>query len=93
MIQKAYIIGLIFILLFAGCGGSKNESPVKREIISGVKVTKLNPVQVDVYYEASGTVPATTASIVAGEQGYGNSNVRKGERGRQSNCRRYPHDH
>ena len=44
-IEKAYVIGLglIFILVLAGCGSSKNETPVKREVVSGVTVMKINP--------------------------------------------------
>jgi RND family efflux transporter MFP subunit len=65
-IEKAYIIGLalIFILVLAGCS-SKNETPVKREIVSGITVMKVNPAQVDDYFETSGTVRAKTVSIVA----------------------------
>jgi RND family efflux transporter MFP subunit len=65
-IEKAYVIGLgfIFILVFAGCG-SKNEAPVKREVISGVTVMKIDPTTVDDYYETSGTVRAKTVSIIA----------------------------
>ena len=65
-IEKAYVIGLglIFILAFAGCGG-KNEVPVKREVVSGITVMKINPVQTDAYFETSGTVRAKTVSIVA----------------------------
>jgi RND family efflux transporter MFP subunit len=66
-IEKAYVIGLgfIFILVLAGCGSSKNETPVKREIVSGVTVMKVNPTQIDDYFETSGTVRAKTVSIVA----------------------------
>jgi RND family efflux transporter MFP subunit len=65
MKQKLYITGFIFILLLTGCGSSKNETPVKREIVSGVTVMKVNPAQVDDYFETSGTVRAKTVSIVA----------------------------
>ena len=66
-IEKAYVIGLglIFILVLAGCGSSKNETPVKREVVSGVTVMKINPAQIDDYFETSGTVRAKTVSIVA----------------------------
>lgn len=63
--EKVYIIGLILTLLLAGCGSNKNEAPVKREAVSGVTVARINPVQVDAYYETSGTVRAKTVSIVA----------------------------
>ncbi len=66
-IEKAYVIGLglIFILVLAGCGSNKNEAPVKREAVSGVTVMKIDPATVDDYYETSGTVRAKTVSIVA----------------------------
>ena len=66
-IEKAYVIGLglIFILVLAGCGSNKNEAPVKREVVSGVTVMKIDPATVDDYYETSGTVRAKTVSIVA----------------------------
>jgi len=65
MKQKLRVIGLIFILVLAGCGSSKNETPVKREIVSGVTVIKVNTAQIDDYFETSGTVRAKTVSIVA----------------------------
>jgi RND family efflux transporter MFP subunit len=65
MKQKLYITGLIFIFLLAGCGSSKNETPVKRDIVNGVTVMKVNPAQVDDYFETSGTVRAKTVSVVA----------------------------
>lgn len=64
MKQKLYITSLIFVLLLAGCG-SKNETPVKREVVSNVKVMKIHPAAVDDYFETSGTVRAKTVSIVA----------------------------
>jgi RND family efflux transporter MFP subunit len=65
MTQKAYITCLIFILVLAGCGSSKNETPAKREVVSGVTVMKIDPATVDDYYETSGTVRAKTVSTVA----------------------------
>jgi RND family efflux transporter MFP subunit len=64
MKQKLYITGLVFILTLAGCG-SKNETPLQREVVNGVTVTKIGPTTVDDYYETSGTVRAKTVSNVA----------------------------
>ncbi len=66
-IERAYGIGLGFIsiLLLAGCGDNKNETPVKREVVTGVTVMKIDPKTVDDYYETSGTVRAKTVSIVS----------------------------
>jgi len=64
MKQKLTITCFIFILVFAGCG-SKNETPLKREVVSGVTVMKIDPRIVDDYHETSGTVRAKTVSIVA----------------------------
>jgi RND family efflux transporter MFP subunit len=66
-IEKTYVIGLglIFILVLTGCGSSKDKAPVKREVVSGITVMKINPVQTDAYFETSGTVRAKTVSIVA----------------------------
>jgi RND family efflux transporter MFP subunit len=63
--EKVYVMGLILTLVLAGCSSNKNEAPIKREIVSGVTVARINPVQVDAYYETSGTVRAKTVSIVA----------------------------
>lgn len=63
--KKVCIIGLVLTFLLAGCGSNKKEAPVKRETVSGVTVARINPVQVDAYYETSGTVRAKTVSIVA----------------------------
>jgi RND family efflux transporter MFP subunit len=65
MTQKLYITGLIFILALAGCGSSKNEAPVKKNVVSGITLMKIDPKIVDDYYETSGTVRAKIVSVVA----------------------------
>ncbi len=57
-------------LLFALTIGCKDKikpgtAEVKRQVVTGVTITEIQPVQVDEYYETSGTVKAKTISVIA----------------------------
>ena len=58
---------LMVSLIITGCKDkiSPGTKEVKRETISGLKIGKATPSQVDEYYETSGTVTAKTVSVVA----------------------------
>lgn len=50
-----------------GCKGKvkPGTAEVKRQAVTGVTMTEIHPVQVDEYYETSGTVKAKTISVIA----------------------------
>lgn len=58
---------LMVFLVITGCKDkiSPGTKEVKREAVSGLKIEKVTPSQVDEYYETSGTVTAKTVSVVA----------------------------
>ncbi len=58
---------LMISLIITGCKDkiSPGTKEIKREAISGLKIEKVTPSQVDEYYETSGTVTAKTVSVVA----------------------------
>jgi len=55
------------LLLLTGCKGKlkPGAAELKRPPVTGVELTEVLPLPVDEYYEASGTVKARTASVVA----------------------------
>ena len=59
------IICIVLGLAIAGCGGKEKDRGQGGQVISGVTVAVVRPVQVDSFYETSGTVRAKTVSVVA----------------------------
>ena len=58
---------LILMSLFAGCGDKigPGTAEVKRQPITGVVVTKVEPSKIEDAYETSGTVKARVSSVIA----------------------------
>ena len=56
---------LLVLMGMAGCGGNGGEAPVKRARVTGVTVQAVAPREIDDLYEATGTVKADSASIIA----------------------------
>jgi len=61
------VLCIVIALLVAGCKDKVKPgfADVKRQVISGITVTKISLTSVDSYYETSGTVRAKTVSIIA----------------------------
>lgn len=73
-IQKSKIQYIIYFLLltsyFLLVSGCKDKvkpgtAEVKRQVVTGITMTEVQPTQVDEYYETSGTVKAKTISVIA----------------------------
>jgi len=81
--RRGIVSALILLFLLLGCGDkvSPGTVKVKRQAISGVTVTIVQPAKIDDLYETSGTVKAAISSVVASRV-MGNVNavyVRAGE--------------
>jgi len=81
--RRGIVSALILLFLLLGCGDkvSPGTVKVKRQAISGVTVTIVQPAKIDYLYETSGTVKAAISSVVASRV-MGNVNavyVRAGE--------------
>lgn len=63
----AALFSLVLALVLSGCHGKVEPgvSEVKRQQVTGIKVEAIRPVEVEKYYETSGTVIAKSVSIIS----------------------------
>jgi len=70
VIKQIFLAAVLLsgLIIIAGCRDkiSPGTKEVRRETISGLKVENVAPLQVDEYYETSGTVTAKTVATVSG---------------------------
>ncbi len=68
LIVFCFVLFTAYSFLLSGCKDKvkPGTAEVKRHVVTGVSVTDAGPLQVDEYYETSGTVKAKTASLISG---------------------------
>jgi RND family efflux transporter MFP subunit len=64
--KKYFFIFSVLILMVSGCREKEHPNTLKRPLVTGVTLSKVEPASVDSYYQTTGTIRAKTVSQVAG---------------------------